>query len=311
MNLSTNSNKRCVLESGGVILDHAYADVDQSRNPFPGLRPFNTDESLLFFGRDGLNDTLLEKLQATRFVAVVGTSGSGKSSLVRAGLLPALRGGFLTDAGSSWRVALFRPINNPIHNLSKSLLECNMFPAHGPSEPSERQRLIEKSLRRSSLGLIEAVRVAQMSPSENLLIVADQFEELYRFEPGSEVERPEEEASAFVKLLLEATRQTEIPIYIILTMRSDYLGESARFWGLPEAINAGQFLIPRMDDDERREAIEGPVKVQGGKIAWSLVNRLLNDVGDDPRQLPILQHTLMRTWEYWSSHKTDSESLSL
>jgi len=300
-----------VLESGGVILDHAYADVDQSRNPFPGLRPFNTDESLLFFGRDGLNDTLLEKLQATRFVAVVGTSGSGKSSLVRAGLLPALRGGFLTDAGSSWRVALFRPINNPIHNLSKSLLECNMFPAHGPSEPSERQRLIEKSLRRSSLGLIEAVRVAQMSPSENLLIVADQFEELYRFEPGSEVERPEEEASAFVKLLLEATRQTEIPIYVILTMRSDYLGESARFWGLPEAINAGQFLIPRMDDDERREAIEGPVKVQGGKIAWSLVNRLLNDVGDDPRQLPILQHTLMRTWEYWSSHKTDSESLSL
>lgn len=250
MNLSTNSNKRCVLESGGAILDQAYTGVDQSRNPFPGLRPFNTDESLLFFGRDGLNDTLLEKLQATRFVAVVGTSGSGKSSLVRAGLLPALRGGFLTDAGSSWRVALFRPINNPIHNLSKSLLECNMFPAHAPSEPSERQRLIEKSLRRSSLGLIEAVRVAQMSPSENLLIVADQFEELYRFEPGSEVERPEEEASAFVKLLLEATRQTEIPIYVILTMRSDYLGESARFWGLPEAINAGQFLIPRMDDDD-------------------------------------------------------------
>jgi len=311
MNLSTSSNKRCVFESGGVILEQAYTGVDQSRNPFPGLRPFNTDESLLFFGRDGLNDTLLEKLQATRFVAVVGTSGSGKSSLVRAGLLPALRGGFLTDAGSSWRVALFRPINNPIHNLSKSLLECNMFPANAPSEQGERQRLIEKSLRRSSLGLIETVRIAQMSPSENLLIVADQFEELYRFEPSPEVEHPEGEASAFVKLLLEATRQTEVPIYVILTMRSDYLGESARFWGLPEAINAGQFLIPRMDDDERREAIEGPVKVQGGKIAWSLVNRLLNDVGDDPRQLPILQHTLMRTWEYWNSHKTDSESLSL
>jgi len=178
MNLSMNSNKRCVLERGDVILDHVYTDVDQSRNPFPGLRPFNTDESLLFFGRDGLNDTLLEKLQATRFVAVVGTSGSGKSSLVRAGLLPALRGGFLTDAGSSWRVALFRPINNPIHNLSKSLLDCNLFPPHAPSEPSERQRLIEKSLRRSSLGLIEAVRLAQMSPSENLLIVADQFFEL-------------------------------------------------------------------------------------------------------------------------------------
>src|SRR5262247_2346892 len=126
MNLSTNSNKRCVLESGGVILDQPYTDVDQSRNPFPGLRPFDTDESLLFFGRDGLNDMLLEKLRATRFVAVVGTSGSGKSSLVRAGLLPALRSGFMTDAGSIWRVALFRPINNPIRNLATSLLECNV-----------------------------------------------------------------------------------------------------------------------------------------------------------------------------------------
>jgi tetratricopeptide (TPR) repeat protein len=293
------------------MLEQSYFDGYQSLNPFPGLRPFDTDESLLFFGRDGLNDTLLEKLRATRFVAVVGTSGSGKSSLVRAGLLPSLQSGFMTDAGSNWRVALFRPINNPIHNLAKSLLECEMFPPDAPSEPSDRLRLIEKSLRRSSLGLIEAARLAAMSPSENLLIVADQFEEVYRFEPSPEVEHPDEEASAFVKLLLEATRQTDVPIYVILTMRSDYLGESARFWGLPEAINRGQFLIPRMDDDERREAIEGPVRVRGGKISWSLVNRLLNDAGDDPRQLPILQHALMRTWEYWKSQETDSESLSL
>ena len=293
------------------MIEQSYLQRIQTGNPFPGLRPFNTDESLLFFGREGLSDTLLEKLRATRFVAVIGTSGSGKSSLVRAGLLPALRSGFMTDAGSDWRVALFRPINNPIHHLATALLECNIFPPNGPTQSSARLRFIEDHLRRSSLGLIETVRSAKMSSSENLLIVADQFEELYRFEPSAEVERPKDEASAFVKLLLEATRQTDIPIYVILTMRSDYLGDSAHFWGLPEAINRGQFLIPRMDDDERREAIEGPVKVRGGKISWPLVNRLLNDAGDDPRQLPIMQHALMRTWECWYQNRKDSEPLGL
>lgn len=283
----------------------------ETANPFPGLRPFNPDESLLFFGRDGLSDMLLEKLRLTRFVAVVGSSGSGKSSLVRAGLLPALRGGFMFGVGSGWRVALFRPINNPIRNLADALYNCEMFPSSGPSDASERLRLIEETLRRSSLGLIEVVRLASMQRFESLLIIADQFEELYRFEPTSDVENPKEEASAFVKLLLEATRQTDIPIYVILTMRSDYMGESAHFWGLPEAINRGQFLIPRMDDDERREAIEGPLRVRGAKISWPLVNRLLNDAGEDPRQLPILQHALTRTWDYWETHRSNSEPISI
>lgn len=282
-----------------------------SGNPFPGLRPFDTGEKNLFFGRDGLSDTLLEKLEANRFVAVVGTSGSGKSSLVRAGLLPALRGGFMTDAGSGWRIALFRPINNPIHNLAIALSESGLSQPGGANEDVDKIALIENKLRHSSLGLVELVRQARLQPYENLLIVADQFEELYRFEPSSEVEHPKDEASAFVRLLLEATNQIEIPIYVILTMRSDYLGDSAHFWGLPEAINRGQFLIPRMDDDEKREAIEGPVRVFDAKISSALVSRLLNDVGDDPRHLPIMQHALMRTWDYWQNHRTDSEPLVL
>ena len=282
------------------------------KNPFPGLRPFDTSESLVFFGRDGLSDTLLEKLRATRFVAVVGTSGSGKSSLVKAGLLPALAGGFLRGAGSGWRIALFRPVNNPIRNLAQALAEADLFlPGSEEERFDDSRAVIEKALRRSSLGLIDVVRQAKMSPYENLLIVVDQFEELYRFEPSPEVEHPREEASAFVKLLLEATQQDDLPIYVILTMRSDYLGESAHFWGLPEAINKGQFLIPRMDDDEKREAIEGPIRVFNTKISSPLVNRLLNDVGDDPGQLPILQHALMRTWDYRLRDIDDSKPLGL
>ena len=87
-------------------------------NPFPGLRPFEADEELLFFGRENEIDELLRKLRTERFVAVVGTSGSGKSSLVRSGLMPSLEGGFMAGAGSTWRIALMRPGDAPIRNLA-------------------------------------------------------------------------------------------------------------------------------------------------------------------------------------------------
>jgi WD40 repeat protein/predicted chitinase len=292
--------------------------IEQQRlvsNPFPGLRPFETDENYLFFGRDGQSDDVLTKLRTARFVAVVGTSGSGKSSLVRAGLLPALFSGHMPSAGSSWRVATFRPGNSPISNLAKALSEPGVF---GADEKDRGVRLtnIERTLRHSSLGLLEVVAQSRMAPYENLLVLADQFEELFRFRNKSTSEHPEDEASALVKLLLEAKQSIiphdeKLPIYVILTMRSDYLGDCAHFRGLPEAINEGQFLIPRMTDDNRREAITGPVIVGGGSITAPLVNRLLNDAGDDPAQLPILQHALMRTWDYWKRKGRINEPIDI
>ena len=274
--------------------------------PYPGLRPFDTNENFVFFGRDGQSDEVLSKLRAAKFVAVVGTSGSGKSSLVRAGLLPALLSGHMTSAGSKWRIAIFRPGNSPIKNLAEALNAPDVFGTTEAGQATLRLSNIERTLRRSSLGLLEVVSQSRMKKEENLLILADQFEELFRFKHGRDEVRPEDEAAAFVKLLLEA-RQTgkddenRLPIYIILTMRSDYLGDCANFWGLPEAINDGQYLIPRMTDDDRREAITGPAIIGGGDISSPLVNRLLNDAGEDPARLPILQHALMRTWEYWKS----------
>ena len=89
------------------------AAIEQPTHPFPGLRPFEFHENLLFFGRDGQSEQVIAKLGGTRFVAVVGTSGSGKFSLVRAGFLPALFGGLMGHAGSSWRAAIMRPRNDP------------------------------------------------------------------------------------------------------------------------------------------------------------------------------------------------------
>jgi tetratricopeptide (TPR) repeat protein len=282
------------------------------KNPFPGLRPFETDEYRLFFGREGQSDALIARLQHSHFLAVVGTSGSGKSSLVRAGLLPALRGGLMAGAGSGWRIAIMRPGSDPIGNLASALADKDvLLEAGGGLPPAEAKAVIEAKLRRGALGLVDVARQARLADHQKLLLVVDQFEELFRFRAARASSSSGDDASAFVKLLLEASQQREFSIYVVPTMRSDFLGDCAQFQGLPEAINDGQYLIPRMTRDERRFAITGPIGVARSRVAEPLVSRLLNDVGDNPDQLPILQHALMRTWDYWSVHRRDGEPLGL
>src|SRR4030095_2851859 len=150
--------------------------IKAPQNPFPGLRPFDFDESDLFFGRDGQVEKLIEKLSATRFLAVVGTSGSGKSSLVRAGLLPALMGGMMKTDGSNWRFLVMRPGNNPIANLALAVNEREIFGSDDPENVTIQTAVAETTLRRGTLGLIEVVRQNAMPKTENLLIVVDQFE---------------------------------------------------------------------------------------------------------------------------------------
>jgi tetratricopeptide (TPR) repeat protein len=271
-------------------------------NPFPGLRPFESDEDHLFFGREKQIDELLGRLRSCRFLAVVGTSGSGKSSLVRSGLIPALQGGFMAKAGSSWRIATLRPGEDPTGNLAASLNARDVLGASAELASTNRV-LLEATLHRGTLGLVQAVRQARIPSHENVLVVVDQFEELFRFRKGRQDGSSRDGAMAFVKLLLEATQQDEIPIYVVVTMRSDFFGECMEFPGLPEAINVGQYLVSRMTRDELRSAITGPIAVGGAEIAPRLVLRLLNEVGNDHDQLPVLQHALMRTWDHWQHHR--------
>jgi WD40 repeat protein len=281
------------------------SEIEAPSNPFPGLRPFEFHENHLFFGRDGQSERLIEKLSQTRFLAVVGTSGSGKSSLIRAGLLPSLLGGMMGSAGANWRVALMRPGNDPIGHLALALHSRDAFGPEDEENRSLQVAITEATLRRGNLGLVEAVREMQIPTGENLLVLADQFEEIFRVDQGDDLRALENDKAAFVKLLLEAVRQHESAIYVVLTMRSDYLGDCAQFQDLPEAINEGQYLIPRLTREQRREAITGPIAVGGAFVTPRLINLLLNDVGDNPDQLPILQHALMRTWEEWKVRRSD------
>ena len=146
---------------------------------------------------------------------------------------------------------------------------------------------------------------------QNVLILVDQFEELFRYRKLESATSDLDESSAFVNLLLEAIHQYDENVYIALTMRSDFIGECAQFPDLTQMINDSHYLIPQMTRDQKRTAIEGPVAVGGGKIAPRLTQQLLNDVGDNPDQLPILQHALMRTWSYWTDNRKVGEPIDL
>ena len=280
-----------------------------SRLPYPGLRSFRREESDLFFGREDCINTMVDRLAATRFLGVLGSSGTGKSSVVKTGLLDALDLGLMAPAGSTWRVIDIRPGGAPLTNLAQKLLES----AHpeGSSPVGEADvALLRAFLLRGPRSIVEWCADGHLPEHTNLLLLVDQFEELFRYQDYA----GREEAEAFAALLIESARQTRFPIYVALTMRSEYLGACALIDGLAEAISAGMFLIPRMTREQCRAAIVGPATVCGFKIEDALANRVLNDLaafapwddrgsrdqldrlGRRADQLPLLQYCLNRMW---------------
>ncbi|MEE4198375.1 MAG: hypothetical protein V2I54_12080 [Bacteroidales bacterium] len=278
-------------------------------NPFPGLRPFRIEESHLFFGREGQSEEILSKLSGNKFVAVIGASGSGKSSLIYCGLIPILHGGFIGEISSQWEVIKTRPGNAPIENLACAF--------SGITENSDeeshliKQKINASILRSSSNGLIEVLHQNYDLEKQNILIVIDQFEELFRYKSSRKDQSAYNESEAFVKLLITAHQSPNLPVYIVLTMRSDFIGECSQFHELTELINDSNYLVPQMTRDDFRKAIEGPVAVGGATADEQLVQQLLNEVSDNPDQLPILQHALMRTWNYWMEHSDPGLPITL
>jgi hypothetical protein len=275
-------------------------------NPFPGLRSYRVDESETFFGREGQSDAMADLLAARRFVAVVGESGCGKSSLVRAGLLPLLNAGLLTAAASHWRFVDLHPGDDPLGRLGDALNTVA-----GQSVSKEQLRIEPGAIARtaskwamSSRKSLGAAAAPATRPQWSTLILVDQFEELF----NSQAIR--DEKAAFVELLLTAAAAQDAPVYVVITMRSDYIGECAKFRGLPEIVSRSQYLVPRLTRDQLRQAIEGPIKLKGASIESRLVQTLLNESGTEPDQLPVLQHVLMRTWNQWLTRKEPASPIS-
>ena len=238
----------------------------RQQNPFVGLRPFDKDDSLYYFGRDEQTKILLHHLHCCRFLAVVGSSGCGKSSLVRAGLIPDLQAGFLVQDRDRWLVAAMKPGDSPLYNFAATLLGIRT------NNPDREQIMgfCEDLYEGGAGAIVSMLRPIIDGVDGNLLLLVDQFEELFRF--GLDVKRPDrrEEATDFVAMLLALLQQRLLPVYVCITMRSDFIGECDAFFGLPETMNQGQYLAPRLTRNQRREAIVGPInlKVPEFRPAW-------------------------------------------
>lgn len=268
-------------------------------SPFVGLRPFDTPESLLFFGRHAQTIKLMQHLNRTRLLFVVGSSGCGKSSLIRAGLIPKLQAGFLAGGHDKWLIVKMKPGETPFDNLSSALL------GHlgGELEP-ERVMTFSREIRGEGVSAIEKALAPLLDKTDtNFLLLVDQFEEIFRFGMGASEVARRNEASDFVLTILNLARSRSLPTYVITTMRSDFLADCDAIRGLPEAINQSQYLVPRLTREQLKEAIEKPINLYGQEIAPRLLERVLNDMSEGADQLPVMQHALMRTWEKWAETK--------
>jgi hypothetical protein len=270
-------------------------------SPFVGLRPFGYIDRKFFFGREKELDVLESQVKENRFVAVLGRTGAGKSSLVSAGLRSRLE----NDPDNQWCWVEARPADAPIRGLAVALASLT-------GETGDRGNAwvarIERVLTRSTFGIGESLALIPSSrklQSHRVLLFIDQFEELFRF-AGHIFEMDldlktgaarRDDAIRFVRLLLTATAFSRLPIHIIVGIRSDFAGECARFYGLPEAVSENQFLVPCMTRDQREDVIRRPIEVADGVIDADLVQQALNDTSDDPNQLPNLQRAMMGAWE--------------
>jgi tetratricopeptide (TPR) repeat protein len=245
-----------------------------ARCPYPGLRAFEEEDWDVFFGRTQEIDDLLRCLANNRFFAVLGVSGCGKSSLVRAGLLPVLRTGWVSGLEGEWTIIKLLPGNEPVQAL---------------------QNAVQHKLERRTNALAEwARRRKERGP---ILILVDQFEELFRSWRANFERDRGEGACLFVDQILAAAEERDGPVHLVLTMRTDFLGEAAAFPGLVECLNAGSYLVPRLSRLRQEEAILRPANKFGFQIENSVVQDLLNHSYRDPDKLPILQHLLKRLWE--------------
>jgi WD40 repeat protein/DNA-binding SARP family transcriptional activator len=262
--------------------------------PFKGLQYFDEADAELFFGREQLTAKLVNRLRDSEFLLVIiGASGSGKSSLVRAGLIPALRkgkvasdGGTPPDNQADWRVHFITPTEHPLEALAVELTR------EGESTAATGTFSEEMAQDPRSLNLF----LARQSPKWHTLLVLDQFEELFT------LCQDEFERVAFIDNLLTTLDQGNADTTLIITLRADFYAHLAQYPELRDAVANHQEYIGPMMNEELRRAIEEPARGAHWDFEPGLVDLILRDVGDEPGALPLLSHALLETWKRRAGH---------
>ncbi|MCX7737008.1 MAG: hypothetical protein N2319_09870 [Candidatus Kapabacteria bacterium] len=294
-------------------------------NPFPGIRSYESDEYHLFFGRESALTEIVSKLGKSKLLAVTGASGSGKSSLIRAGLIP-----ILTKKNSinnikfkiddqlqkyNWRIIILTPGKNPLTNLAKSIsinLKDEINSINEESKKLHINRLINdlfnNDFSENTNILNQILSILNETDYKNTLILVDQFEEIFRLK-DNDINNDNQEINNFILNLINSSKELNSPNYVVLTMRSDFLDDCTEYSELFDAINNGLYLVPRIKKEEITNIIKNPINLSGSSISEDLVNRLLTEFGDKSDELPVLQHCLMRIWDHWNKTKKDDNEI--
>ena len=264
-------------------------DLPQVACPYRGLEPFEAEHAANYFGRIAMVQKLLDKLQATNFVAVVGPSGSGKSSLVRAGLLTALRDNKLPGS-RAWDIAILRPGEDPLRALAQPLVE-RMAATLTPVDRLTETRKLADRLRDGSLPIGDALAHLHEQPNHppRLLLLIDQFEETFTLCTDEPMRR------TFLAALLTAAETAWVTV--IFTLRADFFGPILEDEQFGKRVEGGLVPVLTMNAAERRAAIEQPALKAGRRFEEGLVQRILDDVAAAPGELPLLEFALTELWE--------------
>jgi WD40 repeat protein/energy-coupling factor transporter ATP-binding protein EcfA2 len=279
---------RLVCGIQGVAPGPEGATEAEAVCPFRGLQVFDEEHACFFFGREALTQHLVEQLREDRFLAVIGPSGSGKSSLVRAGLVPQVRAGTL-PASNRWPIVLFKPGPHPLQTLAAQLLPH----LDGGADPLAARGSLLDALAKDERGLHGTVQVALASAPDSLrlLLVVDQFEELFT------LCHDESARAKFIANLLYASAIAGGQTVAVVTMRADFFGKCAAYPDLAARLAERDVLVGPMSEEELRRAIESPAEAVGLHYEKGLVDTILSDLGNEPGTLPLLQHTLLELWE--------------
>ncbi len=249
--------------------------------PYVGLRPFRRGDADRYFGRDEEVQALVEQVGRTGIVAVVGPSGVGKSSLVRAGLLPALEHGAIPDS-DTWPATVVQPGSTPMKAMWTALAELSTGPPDGldgrlPPGPDALHDLVSEVLH-------------DRPTTSRVLLVIDQLEELFTL--GGD-----EDAAPLVGHLVAATRRLDSRLAVVVTLRADFYGRAAAVPGLADVLNRCQYLVAPLSGEQVEEVVTGPARLVGCSLEAGLLARILTDVAGEPGSLPLLQHLLHELWQ--------------
>ena len=267
--------------------------------PYPGLRPFTEEESIFFKGRDLHIRQIVKLLEENKMAFITGASGDGKSSMVYAGVVPYIRAGFFKAGFNSWIITDFKPQRNPLKSLSEAFAkETNLNYKDVYEEFSNGFSAIIDIYKKE--GLYVKDEKDAVNKGKNLLIIADQFEEVFTNSDNFNDGIPSEESYTTINLLLETIRiavSENLPVYVIFTMRSDFISQCTVFKNLPEFIAYSQFFVPQLKRTEICQVIEEPAILAGGSVSSRLTEVIVNNLNSGFDQLPVLQHALNLLWK--------------